>query len=212
MAENIIKTSDTNDLGTAIQKLIEDNIRRLNTSFLARVVEVSGNRVAVVDIVRDSERAQNPTINNVLVAQPSSKSNGLFFEVREGDIGLCFVAKKDISIFKQSGADCVKNTERQFDITDSIFLPVSLYNQSPFLSDTATALQKGDSGFFVSEAELLTIKNQQATLMQILEQLANILVALQTTPSVVGAPNTLSPITIGQLNQWAQGLKLLFKE
>lgn len=212
MAENIIKTSDTSDLGTAIQKLIEDNIRRLNTSFLARVVEVSGNRVAVVDIVRDSERAQNPTINNVLVAQPSSKSNGLFFEVREGDIGLCFVAKKDISIFKQSGADCVKNTERQFDITDSIFLPVSLYNQQAFLSDTATSLQKGDSGFFVSEAELLTIKNQQATLMQILEQLANILVALQTTPSVVGTPNALSPITIGQLNQWAQGLKLLFKE
>ena len=80
-------------------------------------------------MIKNEASQQNVVIPNVLIAQPYSSEWQISFKVAVGDIGLAIVCKDDITNYKQSGADSKANTGRKFDITDSIFIPLSLYLQ-----------------------------------------------------------------------------------
>lgn len=128
--ENLIKPYE-NDFGTAIQALIQDNIKNINTAFIAKVQSISEDKkkVNIVNVIKNEGSNQNVVIPNVLIAQPYSSEWQISFKVGVGDIGLAIVCKEDITNYKQSGADSKANTQRHFDITDSIFIPLSLYLQ-----------------------------------------------------------------------------------
>lgn len=204
--KNIIKDGQSDNLGIAIQSLIMDNIKNLNTCFIAKVESVSDNKVSVSDVILNKEGESNQIINNVLVAQPFSKA-GLFFNVDIGDYGFCVVCKKDISTFKQNGYVSVKNTDRIFDTIDSIFIPCSLFNQTNFNGKVGNG-----SGLYFTNDDLITLKNQNTTLKTIIVNLIDILTSLTTTNAVVGSPCSLNPVTIQQLNTFKTNLDLFFKE
>ena len=128
--ENLIKPYE-NDFGTAIQALIQDNIKNINTAFIAKVQSISEDKkkVNIVNVIKNEASNQNVVIPNVLIAQPYSSEWQISFKVGVGDIGLAIVCKEDIANYKQSGADSKANTKRHFDITDSVFIPLSLYLQ-----------------------------------------------------------------------------------
>lgn len=128
--ENLIKPYE-NDFGTAIQALIQDNIKNINTAFIAKVQSISEDKkkVNIVNVIKNEGSNQNVVIPNVLIAQPYSSEWQISFKVAVGDIGLAIVCKDDITNYKQSGADSKANTKRHFDITDSIFMPLSLFLQ-----------------------------------------------------------------------------------
>ena len=39
--QNLVKSGESSDLGTAIQNLINDNLRFINTAFLAKIVKIN---------------------------------------------------------------------------------------------------------------------------------------------------------------------------
>lgn len=128
---NIIRPEATTDIGSAINQLIKQHIKNLNTAFLAKVESISedGKKVNIIDLITKDEAVQNPIIPNVMIAQPYTGEWKLQFKVGAGDIGLAIVCKRDISNYKKSGEESVANTQRLFDITDSIFIPLSLFLQ-----------------------------------------------------------------------------------
>lgn len=131
MIKNKVTPAETQDLGSAIQGLISANISAIETSFLAQVDSIADNRVNIKPLLKSDSQESDLIINNALIAQPRSAEYQISFKVAQGDIGLAIVSKQDISTYKNNGGGGVVNTQRKFDITDSIFIPLSLYLQEP---------------------------------------------------------------------------------
>lgn len=129
MIENKVTPAETQDLGSAIQGLISANISAIETSFLAQVESIADNRVNIKPLLKNDSQESDVIISNALIAQPRSGEYQISFKVAQGDIGLAIVSKQDISTYKNNGAGGIANTQRKFDITDSIFIPLSLYLQ-----------------------------------------------------------------------------------
>ena len=161
--ENIIKPYQ-NDFGVAIQSLIQDNIKNINTAFIAKVQSISEDKkkVNIVNVIKNEAGNQNVVISNVLIAQPYSSEWEIAFKVGVGDIGLAIVCKNDITNYKDSGGDSTANTQRHFDITDSIFIPLSLYLQKENDSLGFSIKNKnGDCEFSFSDEGKLSIKAKE---------------------------------------------------
>lgn len=136
-AQNLIKPYER-DFGTAIQALIQDNIKNINTAFIAKVESISEDKkkVNISNVITPFSDAgtqsvsKNIVIPNVLIAQPYSSEWQIQFKVGVGDYGLAIVCKDDITKYKDSGGVGEANTARKFDVIDSVFIPLSLFLQS----------------------------------------------------------------------------------
>lgn len=129
---NIVKDGEDTSLGIAVQKLIEDNLSRLNTSFLAKITAIGEDGfVDIVDIVKGNFNEKNPIIPNCVYGIPSTSNWVVSNKPAVGDYGLAIVLKKDICIYKNNKTGGVANTKRLFNINDTIFLPLTLLNQPP---------------------------------------------------------------------------------
>lgn len=127
--KNPINPTDNQSLGVAIQKLIEDNLKRINTSFLAKIESINGGGlVDVVDIINQREDIPNPVIPNAIYGVPSSGLFQISHNAKVGDIGLAIVLKSDINIYKTNKKGGNPVTKRIFDVNDCIFIPLSLLN------------------------------------------------------------------------------------
>lgn len=125
--QNLIKSGENNDLGLAIQNLINDNLRFIRTTYLAKIVSINENKVSIKPILRQKANEQVLIINNCMVAFPYSQLWQTQFKLKVGDIGVAIVIENDISSYKQSGNEGLNNTKRFKDVNDSIFIPLSLY-------------------------------------------------------------------------------------
>ena len=65
--QNLIKSGQSADLGTAIQNLINDNLRNIQTAFLAEIVAIENNKIDIRPILRKSSDEKVLTINNCLI-------------------------------------------------------------------------------------------------------------------------------------------------
>ena len=135
-------SADENDLGLAIQNLIQENIKALNTCFLAKIVAINGNKVSISQVIK-SENESEVIVNDCLVAFPFSSVWQIQYALKTGDIGIALVINKDISGYKQGGAECVAITSRYKDLNDSIFIPLSLFKTLP--NDSVDFTIKGES-------------------------------------------------------------------
>lgn len=141
---NPIQSGDEIDIGAAIQGLIEDNLRALNTAWLGEIARIDGNFVSVKQVVRASRDEPFNIVNNLLIAFPYSKTWQMQYKLSVGDIGLCIVCGRDLDLFKQNGKAVLANTPRVKVLQDSVFIPLSLYNTLPNSSVDFTL--KGASG------------------------------------------------------------------
>lgn len=165
MIKNKVTPAETQDLGSAIQGLISANISAIETSFLAQVDSIADNRVNIKPLLKSDSQESDIIISNALIAQPRSAEYQISFKVAQGDIGLAIVSKQDISTYKNNGGGGVVNTQREFDITDSIFIPLSLYLQEPNDSigliisnaDSSTKIELKDDTITI-EAPKISIK------------------------------------------------------
>lgn len=141
--KNPINPTDNQSLGVAIQKLIEDNTKRINTSFLAKIESINGGGlVDVVDIINQREGITNPVIPNAIYGVPSSGLFQISHNAKVGDIGLAIVLKNDINIYKSNKKGGEPATKRFFDVNDCIFIPLSLLNYPP---DDNYSIKSSDS-------------------------------------------------------------------
>ena len=225
---NLIKQGSQRQDGWNINQLIEQNLKNARFAFLAKITSLNGNKISVCEIARRNNKEQNPIINNVLVAQPKSGKWRIQFDLKVGDIGLCVCNDSDLSIYKNKGTgDYLVNTDRQHDLNDCIFLPLSLYTQTDtkdlnfIISDENNAnFIKFNNGNLDIECEqiaklkgqLVTIQSAQTTLKQVLANLGNILKSANTQTASNHQHATFSPNDKNALNSWVSSLNNLFKD
>ena len=126
--KNLIRSGESSDLGTAIQNLINDNLRNIQTAFLAEIVAIENNRIDITPILRKDAKEQVLTINNCLVAFNYSQHWSIQHKLKIGDIGIALVMQNDISRYKEQGKGGINATRRFKDANDAIYIPLSLYN------------------------------------------------------------------------------------
>ena len=148
MAKEQYQTLDTSeerdDLGLAIQNLITQNLKNLNTCFLAEIVAINQNKVSVKQVIKSASSEADLIVNNCLVAFPFSQNWQMQFKLKIGDIGLCLVCNKDISTYKQSGVSSIASTKRFKSVNDSIYLPLSMFKS--LANDSVDFTIKGTDG------------------------------------------------------------------
>lgn len=225
---NILKQGINGNDGEIIQHIISQNLKNARFAFLAKITSLNGNKISVCEIARRNDKEQNPIINNVLVAQPKSGKWRIQFDLKVGDIGLCVVNDSDLSIYKSKGTgDYLVNTDRQHDLNDCIFLPLSLYTQDGtdglnfIISDDKNAnFIKFNNGNLDIQCEqlatikgqLVTIQSAQTSLKAVLQNLAGILGSATTQTNNNHNHATFSPDDKGALNAWSSSLNRLFKD
>lgn len=226
--QNILKQGINGNDGVGIQRLIEANLKNARTAFLAKITALNGNKISVCEIARRNDKEKNPILNNILVAQPKSGKWKIQFNLKVGDIGLCVVNDSDLSVYKQNGnGDYLVSTDRQHDLNDCIFLPLSLYTQNGvdnldfIISDenNANFIKFKDGNLDIQceqiatlKANLVTIQSAQTTLKAVLQNLASILGGAVTQTNNSHNHATFSPGDKSALSAWSSGLNNLFKD
>mgnify|MGYP006998071611 CR=1 FL=1 len=238
MLNNIITGGEDNSIGGVIQSLIQSNMSCINTCFIAKVVSVNNNKVDIIDILKSNINNDNTIIPNVIVGQPYSNKYKISFSINTNDIGIALVCKKDISTYKKNGASSsVVNTNRNFNIIDSIFIPLSLFNQTDLNNDemfignednniklSNKLMLKSKSQVSIEseqinilsrdnlelKGKLLSLKSENDSLKNILIKLSDLVSNLIIdTPQGVGSINQASKQLI---EQWKVNLNNFFKE
>lgn len=126
--QNLIKSGQSADLGTAIQNLINDNLRNIQTAFLCEIVAIENNKIDIRPILRKSSDEKVLTINNCLIGFNYSQNWSIQHKLKVGDIGIALVIQNDISSYKEKGQGGINATRRFKDANDAIYIPLSLYN------------------------------------------------------------------------------------
>lgn len=221
--QNLIKSGENNDLGLAIQNLINDNLRFIRTTYLAKIVSINENKVSIKPILRQKANEQVLIINNCMIAFPYSQLWQTQFKLKVGDIGVAIVIENDISSYKQSGNEGLNNTKRFKDVNDSIFMPLSLYttlnnneiNYKIENNNKSCKMEFNNDEIGIFKAKLITLESETTTLKAKLLELVSLLESMasgQTGPDGHGQTSTTSPGSIGQFNSWGSSLNSLFKD
>ncbi|EQA3509764.1 hypothetical protein ACX1PV_001744 [Campylobacter jejuni] len=221
--QNLIKSGENNDLGLAIQNLINDNLRFIRTTYLAKIVSINENKVSIKPILRQKANEQVLIINNCMIAFPYSQLWQTQFKLKAGDIGVAIVIENDISSYKQSGNEGLNNTKRFKDVNDSIFIPLSLYttlnnsevNYKIENNNKSCKMEFNNDEIGIFKAKLITLESETTTLKAKLLELVSLLESMasgQTGPDGHGQTSTTSPGSIGQFNSWGSSLNSLFKD
>ena len=129
--KTLIKTQDDSDIGKAIQMLIQDNIKSVNTSFIAEIVSINGNKVSIKKKIKDKPTDKDTIYNNCMVGFLETGLWQQQAKLKVGIDGIAFVMQDDVSNYKSTGKGGVNPSGRILDKNDSVFIPLSLFETLP---------------------------------------------------------------------------------
>ena len=143
-----------------IAEMIREALVNINTTAVAKIQSVEGNRATVVPlhkIIYDSRGADGknealavPALTNVPIAYFGSPGFKLYSKPKPGDYGLLFVSQRSLDKVKAALEGNTEGTgfpqaapddQRLFDINDSIFFPCYLGGMGP--DNFSGAVSKG---------------------------------------------------------------------
>ncbi len=216
---SLITTSNNDNIGQALQDLIQDNIARIDTSFLAKIVSINNNKVSISPIIKRKTTDTTTVYNNCLIGFNKSGNWTTQFKLKKGDIGLAIVVQDDITSYKNSGKGGLNLTGRIQDKNDSIFIPFSLFdtlsnNDINYLIesfDKKCKLEFSNENIGTLQATLLSLKSENTTLKNKLVELANFL----DSAMILQSPSGVQPFdsaTRANFSNWKNSLDDLFQE
>lgn len=221
---NLIKSGESSDLGTAIQNLINDNLRNIQTAFLAEIVTINRNTLDIRPILRKSSDEKILTVNNCLIAFNYSQNWSIQHKLKVGDIGIALVMENDISSYRETGKGGINKTRRFKDANDAIYIPLSLYQTRPnadinYIIESHTKkckMEFNNDEIGIFKAKLLTLESENTTLKRALKELADLLEAMasgSTSADAHGHTTITAPSSIGAFSGWYSGtINSLFKD
>lgn len=215
--ENLLEAGAYNSIGEAIYALVQDCIKSAGTSFLATVTNVTNNKVSIKRTIK-KEGVNDVVINNCLVGFPTTQDFFMQYKINVGDIGVALIMDCDISSYKKTGAEGNILTERNKDLNDSIFLPLSLFKELKN-EDVELLISSRDGNCkmefkennILLKANLLTLQSQNTTLKTMLAELSDILAGAKIMQSESGV-QPFDSGTISKFNSWKSDLSNLFKD
>lgn len=216
---SLIPTANNDNIGQALQALIQDNIARIDTSFLAKIVSINNNKVSISPIIKRKTTDTTTVYNNCLIGFNKSGNWTTQFKLKKGDIGLAIVVQDDITSYKNSGKGGLNTTGRIQDKNDSIFIPFSLFdtlanNDINYLIesfDKKCKLEFSNENVGILQATLLSLKSENTTLKNKLVELANFL----DSAMIIQTPSGIQPFdnpTRTNFSNWKNSLDDLFQE
>ena len=211
--------TNKDDIGVAINLLIQDNIKKVNTSFIAEIVSINGNKVSIKKKIKDKSTDKDTIYNNCMIGFQQSGFWKEQFKLKVGDDGIAFVMQDDISNYKSTGKGGVNPSDRIQDKNDSVFIPLSLFETLPNADinwiikslDGKCKLEFTNDNIGILQANLLTLKSENTTLKQKLSELANILDSAMIVQSQSGI-QPFDGATKAQFSSWKTSLNDLFKD
>lgn len=211
--------ANKDDIGVAINLLIQDNIKKVNTSFIAEVVAINGNKVSIKKKIKDKATDKDTIYNNCMVGFFRSGFWQEQFKLKVGDDGIAFVMQDDVSNYKANGKSGVNPSGRIQDKNDSVFVPLSLFEtlQNSDINyllkslDGKCKLEFTNDNIGILQADLLTLKSENTTLKTKLIELADFL----DSAMIVQSPSGIQPFdgnTKANFSSWKTSLNDLFKD
>lgn len=215
----LTKVNNNDDIGRCIQLLVEDNIKKINTSFLATVTAINGNKVSIKSLIKRKQTDKDTIFNNCLVGFPYSQKWQTQFKLHAGDVGIALVMQDDTTSYKNTGNGGINYTGRVQDKNDSIFIPLSLFKTLPNADvnyiiesfDKVCKIEFDKNNIGTLQAQLLTIKSENTTLKTKLSELASILEGALILQSSSGT-QPFDSGTIANFSAWKSSLNDLFKD
>lgn len=139
MAESInYNVAHAGSLPNATYNLIQKVLQKeVFTCILGKVKKLyTENEYATADIelmnifLDDQQKEAEPlTIYNALIGLPYVKDWHFNLPIKEDDVGLCLISKYDLTNYKKTNSQTLTRSANQFNLSDAIFLPLSLCNQ-----------------------------------------------------------------------------------
>ena len=217
--KQLTKNTDNNNIGLAIQMLVDDNIKKINTSFIAEIVSINGNKVSVKKKIKDKATDKDTVYNNCMVGFSQSGFWQEQFKLKVGDDGIAFVMQDDVSNYKSTGKGGTNPSGRILDKNDSVFIPLSLFETLPNDDinwiikslDGKCRLEFTNDNIGILHADLLTLKSANTTLKTKLRELAEIL----DSAMILQTPSGIQPFdgtTRSNFSNWKTSLNNLFKD
>lgn len=152
------EVEDTIDDYSILSLIMDRKIEKINTCYIAKVIDIAENKVSVIPANKYMLRGEEippAVVNNCMLALPYSGLFKMKIPIQKGDFGLCIVCQDDTSNFKARGEEAPPNSDRRFDICDSIFLPAALYNAADL--DEDLVLEYKDEATITFNKESLSI-------------------------------------------------------
>ncbi len=211
--------SNKDDIGVAINLLIQDNIKKVNTSFIAEIVSINGNKVSIKKKIKDKATDKDTIYNNCMIGFFRTGFWQEQLKLKVGDDGIAFVMQDDVSNYKSTGKSGVNPSGRIQDKNDSVFIPLSLFETLPnndinYLLkslDGKCKLEFTNDNIGILEADLLTLRSENTTLKTKLVELAEFL----DSAMIVQSPSGIQPFdgnTKANFSSWKTSLNDLFKD
>lgn len=215
----VLNQNQSQDIGNAIQMLMNDNLKKVSSSFLAEITAINNNKVSIKSKLKRSNIELDTIYNNCLVAYPFSSIWQVQYKLNIGDVGIAFVNDDDISNYKKTGKSGVIPTKRFKDRNDSVFVPLSLFNTLPNEDinyiikslDNICKLEFDNDNIGIFQAQLLTLKSENTTLKTKLIELVDFL----NSAMIEQSPSGIRPFdstTKANFNSWKNSLDDLFKD
>ena len=217
--KSLIKTQNDTDIGKAIQMLIQDNIKSVNTSFIAEITAINGNKVSIRKKIKDKPTDKDTIYNNCMVGFLETGLWQQQAKLKVGIDGIAFVMQDDVSDYKSTGKGGVNPSGRVQDKNDSVFIPLSLFETLPnndinYIIKSLNGkcrLEFTNDHIGILHADLLTLKSANTTLKTKLIELSNIL----DSAMIVQSPSGIQPFdgtTKANFSSWKNSLDDLFKD
>src|SRR5574344_377235 len=205
--------TNKDDIGVAINLLIQDNIKKVNTSFIAEIVSINGNKVSIKKKIKDKATDKDTIYNNCMIAFSQSGFWQEQFKLKVGDDGIAFVMQDDVSNYKTTVKGGGNTSGRIQDKNDSVFIPLSLFetlqnNDINYLLkslDGKCKLEFTNDNIGILQADLITLKSENTTLKTKLVELANFL----DSAMIVQSPSGIQPLdgnTKANFSSWKTSL------
>lgn len=162
--------------GTAEENFLNFAFERIDTVMPVKVHSLIEGDNALINVIpvqtsettsgEELSNGDDAVIYNVPLMMLFGKNSQITFEVQEGDFGLLFASKRDISAYKDGHLEGIPATRRTFSFSDGFFVPLDFQNveSGVIIRNNQTKITVADGSVTIDANGTLNINCTDATL------------------------------------------------